>query len=74
MPFEYEQIVEAQDGYDLVLTIDETVQSVLEKYLQEGIEKFMIKNGAVAVMMDVDTGGILGLATHPNFDPNDPLT
>ena len=74
MPFEYEQIVEAQDGYDLVLTIDETVQSVLEKYLAEGIEKFKIQNGAVAVMMDVDTGGILGLATHPNFDPNDPFT
>lgn len=74
MPFEYEQIVEAQDGYDLVLTIDETVQSVLEKYLAEGIEKFKIQNGAVAVMMDVDTGGILGLATHPNFDLNDPFT
>ena len=74
MPFEYEKIVEAQDGYDLVLTIDETVQSVLEKYLAEGIEKFKIQNGAVAVMMDVDTGGILGLATHPNFDPNDPFT
>lgn len=74
MPFEYEQIVEAENGYNLVLTIDETVQSVLEKYLQEGIEKFKIKNGAVAVMMDVDTGGILGLATHPNYDPNDPFT
>ena len=57
-----------------MLTIDETVQSVLEKYLAEGIEKFKIQNGAVAVMMDVDTGGILGLATHPNFDPNDPFT
>ena len=74
MPFEYEQIVEAEDGYDLVLTIDETVQSVLEKYLAEGIEKFKVKNGAVAVMMDVETGGILGLATHPNYDPNDPFT
>lgn len=71
MPFEYEQIVEAEDGYDLILTIDETVQSVLEKYLAEGIEKFKVKNGAVAVMMDVNTGGILGLATRPNFDPND---
>lgn len=71
MPFEYEQIVEPENGYDLVLTIDETVQSVLEKYLAEGIEKFKVKNGAVAVMMDVDTGGILGLATRPNFDPND---
>ncbi|RKJ42210.1 PASTA domain-containing protein [Acutalibacter sp. 1XD8-33] len=74
MPFEYEQVIEAENGYDLVLTIDTTVQSVLEKYLAEGIERFKVKSGAVAVMMDVDTGGILGLATRPNYDPNDPFT
>lgn len=74
MPFEYEQVVDAENGYDLILTLDETVQSIMEKYLAEGIEKFQVKNGAVAVMMDVDTGGIVGLATHPNYDPNDPYT
>lgn len=74
MPFEYEQVVDAEDGYDLILTIDETVQSILEKYLAEGIEKFKVKNGAVAVMMDVETGGILGLAVQPTYDPNDPFT
>lgn len=74
MPFEYEQYVEAQDGYNLVLTIDETVQSILEKYLEEGVEQFKVKNGAVAVLMDVDTGGILGMAATPSYDPNDPFT
>lgn len=74
MPFEYEQYVEAQDGNNLVLTIDETVQSVLEKYLAEGVDQFNVKNGAVAIMMDVDTGAILGLATTPSYDPNDPFT
>lgn len=74
MPFEYEQFVGAEDGYDLVLTIDETVQSILEKHLAAGIEKYMIKNGAVAIMMNVKTGGIVGLATNPNYDPNDPNT
>ena len=74
MPFEYEQYVEAQDGNNLVLTIDETVQSVLEKYLAEGVDQFNVKNGAVAIMMDVDTGAILGLATTPTYDPNDPFT
>ena len=74
MPFEYEQYVEAENGYDLVLTIDETVQSVLEKYLAEGVEQFNVKNGAVAIMMDVDTGAILGMATTPTYDPNDPFT
>ena len=74
MPFEYEQYVEAQDGNNLVLTIDETVQSILEKYLAEGVDQFNVKNGAVAIMMDVDTGAILGLATTPSYDPNDPFT
>lgn len=74
MPIEYEQYVEAQDGNNLVLTIDETVQSILEKYLAEGVDQFNVKNGAVAIMMDVDTGAILGLATTPTYDPNDPFT
>ena len=74
MPFEYEQYVEAQDGNNLVLTIDETVQSVLEKYLAEGVDQFNVKNGAVAIMMDVNTGAILGLATTPTYDPNNPFT
>lgn len=74
MPFEYEQLVAAEDGCDLVLTIDETVQSILEKYLAEGIEKYKIENGAVAIMMNVKTGAIVGLATKPDYDPNDPFT
>ena len=73
MPFEYEQYVEAEDGHNLVLTIDETVQSILEKYLQEGVEQFGVKNGAVAVMMDVDTGGHPGPGHHPHLRPQRPL-
>ena len=41
MPFEYEQYVEAEDGHSLVLTIDETVQSILEKYLAEGLQTYI---------------------------------
>ncbi len=74
MPFEYEQYNGAQDGNNLVLTIDETVQSILEKYLAEGIDKYKVKNGAVAIMMNVNTGAIVGLAVNPNYDPNDPFT
>lgn len=74
MPFEYEQYNSAQDGNNLVLTIDETVQSILEKYLAEGIEKYKVKNGAVAIMMNVNTGAVIGLAVNPTYDPNDPFT
>ena len=74
MPFEYEQLIGAQNGYNLILTVDETVQSILEKYLEQGIEQFKVANGAVAIMMDVKTGGILGLAVKGDYDPNDPFT
>lgn len=74
MPFQYEQKVDAQDGYDLVLTIDEGIQHFLEAGLEEGIENFNVSNGACAVAMDVNTGAILGLATKGDYDPNDPWT
>ncbi len=74
MPVQYEQLVEEQDGYDLVLTIDETIQSICEKYLLEGIEENGAKNGATAIVMDVNTGAIKALATGDQFDLNDPFT
>lgn len=72
MPFQYEQLVEAKDGNNLILTIDETVQSILEKNLEEGISRFSVTNGAVAIMMDVHTGAIIGLASKGDYDPNNP--
>ena len=44
--------MEAGICYNLVLTIDETVQSILEKYLAEGVEQFNVKNYAVAYSAD----------------------
>lgn len=74
MPFQYEQKVEAENGYDLVLTIDEGIQHFLEEALEEGIENFEVANGACAIAMNVKTGAILGLATKGDYDPNDPWT
>lgn len=74
MPYDYEQMVEPKDGCDLILTIDEVVQHFLEKYLEEGIEENEVKNRATAIVMDVDTGAILGLAVKGDYDPNDPFT
>ena len=74
MPFQMEQIVDAEDGYDLYLTIDETVQSILDKYLKQGIDTYVVENGAVAILMDVKTGEILGLSSQGDYDSNDPFT
>lgn len=74
MPFQYEQIEDAEDGYDLYLTIDETVQGIVDKYLQQGIDQYVVENGAVGIVMDVKTGGILALSSKGDYDPNEPFT
>lgn len=74
MPFEYDQMVEAEDGYSLKLTLDETIQHILEKYLDEGVANNNVHNRATAICMNVKTGAILGMAVSGDYDPNDPYT
>ena len=74
MPFQYEQYIEASDGYDLVLTIDETVQSIVEKHLEKGLNAYEAIEGGTAIVMDVNTGAIIALSTKGDYDPNDPFT
>ena len=74
MPFEYDQMVEAEDGYSLKLTLDETIQHILEKYLDEGVANNNVNNRATAICMNVKTGAILGMAVSGDYDPNDPYT
>lgn len=66
----YAQYIDAVDGYDLTLTIDATIQSYLEKTLEEGIQEFDVQEGAFAIAMNPKTGAILGIASSPDFDPN----
>ncbi len=58
----------AQNGKDLKLYIDRSVQFIVEKSLKAGIEKYGAKAGSV-VVMDPKSGGILALASFPNYDP-----
>ncbi len=59
---------EAKNGKDLVLNIDRSVQFIVEKNLSAGMERYGAKGGLV-VVMDPKTGGILALASYPNYDP-----
>ena len=70
MLYSYEKYYEATDGSNLVLTLDTTVQEYMEKNLEAAVEKYQVQNGAFAIMMDVNTGEILGMATLGSFDPN----
>ena len=70
MLYSYEKYYEATDGSSLVLTLDSTVQMYLEKNLKAAIEKYDVENGAFAILMDVNTGAILGMAVEGSYDPN----
>ena len=71
MMYAYEQYFAAQNGSDLTLTLDATIQYYLEKGLENMADKFAAANGAAGIIMDVNTGGILAMASYPNYDLND---
>lgn len=64
----------AIDGYNLNLTIDENVQSIVEEYLAEAMETFDVHGRGSAIVMNVKTGAVLAMASLEQFDPNDPYT
>ncbi len=73
MPFSYENYSLSEAGCSLVLTLDVTVQACLEKQMQAAIDRYDVKNGAFGMVMDVNTGAILAMATLGSFDPNNYL-
>ena len=66
----YAEYIDAVNGYNITLTIDTTIQSYLEKTLEEGIKDFEVQDGAFAIAMNPKTGAIYGIASSPDFDPN----
>ena len=73
MPFSYEQYISSQQGGSLVLTLDATVQSMLEKRMEEAINQYQVQNGAFGLVMNAKTGEILAMATLGSYDPNNYL-
>lgn len=72
MPYKYSKTYSPKNGNDLYLTIDATLQHYLEKHLQEMIDEFEVKNRACGIIMNVNTGAILAMASCPSFDLNNP--
>ena len=69
IPQALQEFIPAEAGYDLHLTIDETIQYIVEREISKVYLEQEAK-GVYCVMMDVKTGGILAMANMPNFDPN----
>ena len=74
MPYEYESYIPAQDGGNLITTIDSYIQTALEEQLLATVSESDAKNRACGIVIDVDTGAILAMATVPGFDLNSPWT
>ncbi|MBE6634291.1 MAG: peptidoglycan glycosyltransferase, partial [Ruminococcaceae bacterium] len=72
MPYGYEEYIEAEDGNNLTTTLDVFVQSALEEQLEAAYIESGGKNRAAGIVMDVNTGEILGMAVYPYFNLNDP--
>ena len=70
----YEDYQDAQDGQSLELTINNTIQYYLKKHMEQAIEDYEIRSGAIGIVMDVQTGAVLGMCTLPDYDCNDYLT
>ncbi len=73
MPYKYEQKYDSQDGLNVVLTIDETIQHFAEKHLAQAYEENKPDKGAFAIVISPKTGEILAMATKPDFDLNKPF-
>ncbi len=67
---DYEAYIDAMHGYNLNLTMNGSIQSMLKQTLIEGIETYDVKKGGFAIAIDPRTGAGLGMASTPDFDPN----
>ncbi len=72
MDYKYESFVEAKDGHNIVTTIDSYIQYELENQLEATLRENKAANRVTGVVMNVNTGAVLGMATAPDFDLNDP--
>ena len=74
IPYDYSSVIPAVDGLSLVTTIDSYIQRELENELAEIVSEFKVQNRAVGIVMDVNTGAVLAMATSSPFNSNNPYT
>ncbi|MEK3731132.1 MULTISPECIES: stage V sporulation protein D [Paenibacillus] len=68
MPNSTEKYVEPRDGLSLELTIDKSIQAIMERELDQAMVKYQA-NGAWSIAMNPNTGEILAMASRPGFSP-----
>lgn len=73
LPFGTDKYYDAQDGLNVILSIDEVVQYYTEQIIKAGRDAYKAKR-VMAIVMDPRTGDVLSLAVYPNYNPNQPRT
>jgi len=74
IPNSNELYIEAEDGSDVILSIDYNIQTIAEKYLKQAVEENDCQKGGNVIIMQPDTGDVLAMATYPNYNLNTPFT
>ncbi len=74
IPNSQQSFIPAENGYNLTLTVDINIQSIVEKYLKQAVEENSCSKGGNCIVMNPQTGDILAMASYPNYDLNDPYT
>lgn len=68
IPFQYETYEAAQDGNNVILTIDKTIQQIVENHIQIAYEENKLGNGAASIVMNPKNGEIYAMAVAPSYD------
>lgn len=72
IPDENEKFIPAENGSDIILSLDYGLQEIAEKYLKQAVTENNCKRGGNVIMMDPSTGDILAMATYPDYNLNTP--
>jgi stage V sporulation protein D (sporulation-specific penicillin-binding protein) len=72
MPNYQNKRIDPQDGLNVVLTIDETIQHIATEALQKAIDDNKVANGGIVIVLDPRNGEILALVSKPDYNLNSP--
>ena len=71
LPYGYEEYFEGEEGLNVVLTIDETIQHFAEDALEKGFKDNNAESANI-IIINPNTGERLAMAGLPEYNPNDP--
>ncbi|MBQ8921929.1 MAG: PASTA domain-containing protein [Oscillospiraceae bacterium] len=74
MPYRYSKTFAAQDGDDVYMTIDMTLQTYLENAMNDMVNTYNVAQRGAGIMLNAKTGAVLAMASVQGFDLNDPYT